>query len=275
MSIKRVVAVGDIHAGHLIGLNGPPWQQQIKEAVADRNKRNKYSKISRALWREFTKMLKDLAAERKIDVLLVNGDAIDGTGFRSGGTEQITTDRLEQAEIAAHTINHTRIFGKPKMSIVMTFGTPYHTGMGEDFETVVADKVGAVKIGSHEWPEVNGCVFDLKHHIGNTSVPYGKGTALSKTRLQNTLWALEEMQPKSKIVLRSHVHRYAGVDDVDGMGFTLPALCGMGSKFGARICEGIVHFGLMYFDIDHHGNVVNWDKKIVKIKEQRATTTVL
>jgi len=49
----------------------------------------------------------------------------------------------------------------------------------------------------------------------------------------------------------------------------------MGSKFGARICSGIVHFGLMHFDIDMRGNIVDWDKHIVIVEEQKAKVTKL
>ena len=53
----------------------------------------------------------------------------------------------------------------------MTYGTPYHFGIGEDWEYIVAEKVGAFKIGSQEWPEVNGVIFDFKHKVENTTVP--------------------------------------------------------------------------------------------------------
>jgi len=265
--------MGDLHCGALIGLTGPPWHQQIKDGVSDINKRNKYSRIANALWQHYDQTLKALAP---IHVLLVNGDMIDGRGTRSGGTELITTDRTEQVGMAAHAINHARLYAGRGFKIVGTYGTAYHTsGDGEDFENLVAKDTGMAKIGSHEWPEVNGVVFDLKHHIGNTSIPHGKGTALLKTMLWNELWAVDEMQPRAKVVLRSHVHRFFGAMEAEKMGFTLPALCGMGSKFGARICEGRVDFGLMHFDIDHKGNIVDFDKHIVRVEEQKATTTKL
>ena len=49
----------------------------------------------------------------------------------------------------------------------------------------------------------------------------------------------------------------------------------MGSKFGARVCEGKVNWGLMHFDINEKGEVVGWDKHLVNIESQKAHVTVL
>ena len=43
--------------------------------------------------------------------------------------------------------------------IVMTYGTAYHTGKDEDFEGIVADRIGGTIYG-HVWPVVNG--FDVQ-----------------------------------------------------------------------------------------------------------------
>jgi hypothetical protein len=265
--------MGDLHCGALIGLTHPDWQQNIKDGIKDVNKRDKYARITHALWKQYKAYLKML---EPINVLFVNGDMIDGNGHRSGGTELITTDRTTQAEMATKAINEVRLHAvKRGFKIIGTYGTAYHTGQAEDFENIVARDADFTKIGSHEWPEVNGKIFDLKHHIGNTSVPYGKGTALAKSGNWNDIWAIDDMQPRADIVLRSHVHRFYECRDLNKMHMTLPALCGMGSKFGSRICEGVVHFGLVHFDIDHHGNVVDWDVHAEPIAEQKATTTKL
>jgi hypothetical protein len=268
MSITRVVAMGDPHCGHLVGLTPPAWQQPMKRT--DTTKRNKYAKVQRELWHEYKRLLKSL---EPINHLLFLGDAIDGDGKKSGGTELITTDRQEQSDMAVECINQVRCYASKKYSIVGVFGTGYHTGNQEDWENRVAEQAGFAKIGSHEWPSVNGCVFDIKHKVGSSTIPHGRGTAVLKEMLWNDLWSKNDMQPDARIVIRGHAHYYIGIDTRDKSGFVLPALQGMGSKFGARQCSGIVDWGMMHFDIDHKGNVVNWDKHLVKITAQRAVTT--
>jgi hypothetical protein len=150
------------------------------------------------------------------------------------------------------------------------FGTPYHTGYEEDWELPVAENAGWEKVGNHEWIDVNGCVFDLKHKIGSSAIPHGRGTAILRDMLWNDLWAMRELQPKARVMLRGHAHYYMGVDTDDCAGFICPALQGWGTKFGSRECSGLVHWGLMHFDVDQKGNIVNWGKHIKKIELQVA-----
>ena len=111
-------------------------------------------------------------------------------------------------------------------------------------------------------------IFDLKHKVGNTTVPYSKGTAISKERLWNLLWNEHDEQPKANIILRSHIHWYFQCGDADWQAIYLPALQGMGSKFGGRQCQNIVHFGAVHFDIEDNGRV-NWKPHIVRVSTQR------
>ena len=269
--MKRVIALSDFHSGHLVGLTPPPWHVKEKRGT-DRTKRGKFARIQRELWGEFVKMLKDLAP---YDYVLFGGDSIEGKGFRSGSTELITADREEQAEIAASVFASVRLYsGRKKVKIAAVYGTPSHVGTDEDWEDIVAEKAGFDKIGAHEWPMIEGVVFDLKHKIGSSTIPHGRGTAVLREMLWGDLWAMNDQQPKADVVLRGHAHYYIGIDTADKAGFVMPALQGMGSKFGARQCSGIVHWGLMHFDCAK-GSVEDWDKHIRVIQTQVATTTKL
>jgi len=272
--MKRVLAISDTHCGAHFGLTPPDWQTNPREhANEDRSKMAKWAKLQRELWDRYCALLKELAP---IDVVLFLGDAIDGKGKKSGGTELITTDRTVQADMAVKVFDTVRLHGRPKHEIKMVsvYGTGYHTGTEEDWENVVADKAGVDKLGSHEWPEVEGVVFDIKHAIGTSTIPHGRGTAMLRDILWNDLWAMDEMQPRASVLLRGHAHYFSGLMTANKSGFILPALCGMGSKFGSRICSGTVHWGMMHFDCNN-GNVLNWDKHIVTIESQKATTTKL
>ncbi len=88
----------------------------------------KYVKIQKAMWDFFQKEISTLQKEKSIDILVCNGDAIDGDGFRSNATELITSDRLKQVSIAKQVIN----FIDAQKNIIVC-GTAYHTGNAEDF----------------------------------------------------------------------------------------------------------------------------------------------
>jgi len=168
------------------------------------------------------------------------GDLTDGDGKRSGGTEQITTDRKKQAAMAIEAIEQIRC-----NDLVFVYGTPYHTGDAEDFEVDIATHFNS-KIGSHEWEEVNGVVFDLKHKQGSTQNP---ATSLFTAVRDNREWAVLGEQPKADVLVRAHSHRYCVLDLEDCLAISIPSLQAYGTKFGARQCSRKVQFGLLALDV--------------------------
>jgi len=259
MAEKRVVIISDMHCGHRAGLTPPDWQSDFR--AGSKTQRNKFAELQRELWQFYADTITDL---RPVDLLVVNGDAIDGKGSLSGGTEQREQDRIEQIDMAAACIQFVEA-----AKIVMTYGTAYHTGKAEDWELLVANAVNAEKIGSHEWLDVNGVVFDFKHHIGTSSIPHGRFTAIARDKLWNELWASHDEQPKADVLVRSHCHYHIHCGGADWLALTTPALQGMGSKYGSRRCSGRVDVGLVWFDVDDDGSYA-WDTAIARLDAQRA-----
>jgi hypothetical protein len=260
--MKRVLILSDLHAGSMVGLTPPGWWVPEKHTGASRTKRNKFARAQRECWAFYESSLKKYGP---FDVLLVNGDMIDGTGWRSGGTEQITTDREEQCEMAAYALRKPLSSGT---KIVCTYGTASHTGTEEDWENIVSGDIGAVKIGSHEWVTVEGVTFDLKHHVGNSSIPHGRFTQPAKERLWNVLWSERKMAPKADIIVRSHVHHFDYCGEWNWLAMTTPALQGMGTKYGSRRCNGTVDFGFIVVECNK-GNYT-WHPVIAQIQAQAA-----
>jgi hypothetical protein len=261
---KRILVVTDPHSGHRSGLTPPAYQQRpvAKSSV----KRNKFAAMQSQNWQAWKKLLRKY---QPFDMMFHLGDAIDGTGFRSGGTELITTSLEEQVDMAVDVCNSVRMHGKKGFKIYGVHGTPYHTasGDGDDWDSVLAEQAGWESIGSHEWIDVNGCVFDLKHKVGSSSIPHGRHTAMAKEKLWNQLWA--DGQPQANVVLRGHVHYHSFCGGPGWLAMTLPALQGAGSKFGARQCSGTVDWGVTVFDVDNKGQF-DWTCDTVQFKDQVA-----
>lgn len=260
---KRVVIMSDLHCGHLVGLTPPHWQSRAARGTW----RYKASQLQADCWKWYTETLDAL---KPIDILIANGDLIDGSGDRSGGTELITTNRASQAEMATTALKYAKA-----KDYVLTYGTGYHTGNEEDFEDEVVkalkaeESINSVKIGSHEWVDVNGCIFDCKHHLGSSGIPHGRFTAIAKDQLWNELWAGHEEQPKADVIVRSHVHYHIFCGTSDWMGLTMPALQAMGTKYGSRRCSGRIDYGFTHFDVNTDGSYA-WQLHKALIKRQRA-----
>ena len=241
----RLLSIADPHCGHLAGLTHPDWWINPRRGKSEWNK---FAAIQREVWTWWEETIKEIG---KIDVTLILGDCIDGDGKRSGGTELITTDRIEQAEMARRALEITKA-----KRYQMVYGTAYHTGKQEDYESLVAEALDAT-IGSHEWLDADGYIFDLKHHIGNSSVPYGQWTQLGKEMVHNTLWAAKGEQPAADVILRGHIHKYCACERRLGKrvvtAMSLPALQGYGSKYGARICSQTIDIGCVVWEIDRNG----------------------
>ena len=240
---KRIVVISDLHCGHRVGLTPKRHQPKV-----DRNAPHYLKKLAQMrayMWRWFEAAITSV---QPIDKLIVNGDAIEGKGEKTGSTELITADRALQAEIAADAINFVGA-----KEVWATYGTPYHTGAAEDWEDIVYSKVNNFrKIEAEGHYDVNGLQIICKHFIGNSSSPVSRATAISTAQVKQMLWALTGHQPLANLIIRSHIHRSFNFGDT-GMNFqswTTPGLQGLGSKYGARQCDGLpIQFGFLVVNV--------------------------
>lgn len=251
--MRRILILADPHCGHMGGLTPPGFQFHPED---EDQVRAKFALLQRAIWDWYSATVARL---QPIDTLIVNGDSIDGKGDRSGGTEQITTDRRQQVRMAAAAIGEARA-----RRVYLIRGTPYHTGKEEDWEDVLAGEVGAAHIGDHDWFEFGGVTLDCKHKISSSIIPHGRYTALSRDALWNALWAERKLQPRAGIVIRSHVHYFVYCGDRDKLAITTPCLQGW-SKFGVRQCSGTVDLGLIYIDIGEDGGF-SWKPELMDLQ---------
>lgn len=263
---KRLLATGDWHVGHHFGLTPPvAWESQDPSNP----RRSKRANFQRALWGFLDEAVEPL---RPIDILELGGDAIDGKGERSGGVEQITTNRNEQAELAAAIVD---FIAPAKVRIV--YGTRYHTGKDEDFEDQLVDKITCtrdVTIQGHGFYDVNGCIIDSKHKLGSSGIPHGRHTALARARLWNVLWNQEHgRQPLANILLRHHVHYHTYAGGRGWLATSVPPLC-YGTAYGIRECEALVDVGMIKIDIYKNGSYT-WQPIFANFPELKASVESL
>ena len=249
--MKRVVVIADLHCGHRSGLTPPTWQyREDGDPMV-----NKFVEYQGKIWDWYAEKM---AALQPIDALIVNGDALDGKGARSGGTELITSDRRVQCQIAAKCIEEA---GARKVYIIK--GTPYHTGDQEDWEEVLGGMVSACHVGNHEWIDAEGVIIDCRHQVSGSSIPHGRYTALARHALWNALWAEREMQPRSDIIVRSHRHFYAYCGEGRWLAISTPALQ-LYTKFGSNYVEGTNDLGII--SIDAEGGKYQWTAHLIDLK---------
>lgn len=260
MRPKRGLIISDLHCGHDVGLTMPQFQP-IPPPGSKRSVQKK-ADLRKKLCRFFMDTVDSL---RPIDFLLVVGDCIEGKGNKSEGVELLAPGRDKQAEWAATAINYIRA-----KTVWMVYGTPYHTGIREDWEDQVQTMVGAKKIEAEGHYDINGLAVTMKHFIGNAGVHSSKKTALNRAVLRNLLWAARDQQPLADLVLRAHVHRFEMIQDATSAAAICPALQGLGSRYGARQLEGLpVDFGLLSLEVQ---DKTHWrlEPHLLSLTEQAA-----
>jgi hypothetical protein len=241
---KRVVVIADTHCGHKFGLTPPDWWTDVQSTT---DRQQKQISFQRAMWEFYAD---EIAKLKPIDILIVNGDCIEGKGDRTGGIELVTSDRLEQVRMAAAVINEAEA-----PTVRITYGTSYHTGKDEDFESSLPEYVkgGDCRVEGHLFLNINGCHFDVKHKIGRSVIPHGRVTPLQRAAVWNAMWAIRDRQPRADVIIRSHVHYYEKWDNDIFMGIITPALQ-YNTNYGIRECEGVVNVGFLMFDVRGKGD---------------------
>lgn len=263
--MKRMLVLADLHCGHVCGLTPPSWQT-APPTTKGRTKRAKFADLQKEAWAWF---VRETSKYRPYDMIFVNGDAIDGRGERSGSTELVTVDREEQANMALVAIQKNMNGRKTK--VALTYGTAYHTGSSEDWENRIAEDLNAVKIGAHEWVNLDGVIFDFKHHIAGSQIPHGRHTATAREALWSALWAEQGLSPSSDVLIRSHVHyhQYCGGGFSEMLRMTTPGLQTMGGKYGARRCSGLIDYGFLVFEASKKEYV--WWARLAELRGQKSS----
>ncbi|MFA5316213.1 MAG: hypothetical protein WC369_02175 [Dehalococcoidales bacterium] len=197
------------------------------------------------------------------DILMVNGDCIEGRQERQGGAEIVTNDRNVQSEMAEYCI---RQWAAKK--VLMTYGTKYHVGdQAEDFEYNIAKEIGA-KIEGRLFFEVEGMTIDARHKVGSSSIPHGRATSLLRDMMWNLVKSAEEEEPRAQIIVRSHVHYNIWIEQPGRIMFTTPALQLSRGRYGSRECTGETHWGAIRLKIEK-GEIIGRDLNIWNLHANR------
>ena len=259
--------ISDQQCGHELGLTPPSWDS---DEPRDPPQRHPKWRMRRAIWDWLEERVRSMPVP---DVLLINGDLIEGKGERSGSTEMLTADRHEQAEMADAGVRQLFYRGNRRPKVFISYGTASHTGKSEDFERNAAVSLGAEDITGEGNINLRGLIVNYKHHVGSSSIPHGRFTAIARDKLWNTLWALRGEYPRADVLIRSHVHYHGFAGTVNSLAMTTPALQGYGSKFGSRVPSGIVDVGFITFQITDRNNW-SWQPHIWRAEFKLAAVVV-
>lgn len=246
----NILLGGDFHSGADTGIT-PPGYEQGPEINNGKNR-----KRQKLIWKAYQEMVNSLPP---IDYFILMGDMVHGADPKDTGRGNVSNNPAVQAEMAIKAIRIVRA-----RKHLLVYGTDYHVTIdGLDVEDLIADALEIPKEtpwrGDHTFPLIEGIQFDLKHRIGCSSLPASRPRILAQEVEHAKQWVLEGVQPMPQILARAHCHYYAEARGTTKQGewlaINVPSLQGLGSTYGARVCVGVVHFGLVLLTMDKEGHI--------------------
>lgn len=186
------------------------------------------TKLQKALfkaWKETPKYF----LQKSPDVIVLNGECVDGINKRSFGSGSWSMDLNDQIRDFEKIIKH---IPKPKHYVV-TRGSNYHvtTDGATNLDELVAEKIQATRYRTHGGSgysdyeaniEINGKYFNFTHHVGFAEWQQYRTTSLAR-ELVKLHFEHEKRGFHTDIAVRSHVHYYVEVRFKSTCGFTNPS----------------------------------------------------
>lgn len=250
-----LVALGDIHAGSRAAVCIP--DQQLAGGGSFR-----YSAAQRALYEAWCGLAKEWSEP---DLLVCNGDAIEGQARKESGVPCWSTDLDDQIECAASLL---KLYKARKY--YMVDGTGYHVDAGgKSLEHHIGERIRAEKIGiagarsdDELFLKIDGVTFHFAHHIS-----IGTGWYKTTPLARELVFALLNESDKHRvdIVCRSHVHYFCGVEFTRQRGYILPCWQTQTRYMRKKSSFGMVPvLGALRFRIYPETGEVKLDKRFFK-----------
>ncbi len=196
---KRDISIGllnDFHVGSAFGL----WPEKF-EGSCGAPKLNVGQGYLLDNWMRIAKEIPDL------DILIVNGDAIDGQAPKDEGRYIIEPDPQFQARAAVKLLEPWKKRVKKGGQVYCTEGTRYHEDVGSTWSEYIAKELGSVPVkdNRYSWDwlllQAGWARVDIAHRQSMT-------IAYRSTMGERELNYSEMQNSPADLVIRAHSHYY-------------------------------------------------------------------
>ena len=219
-SSKTILIYSDIHVGSKVSVCS-----ESPEIIDSENySPNKAQKALFQVWKEVNQEIKT-----KPDVVVINGEPIDGANPKSMGSGVWSTNLVDQIRDFKQIMKYVPT--SKKMIFVRGSGYHVNTGGATNLEEIVAEEMKADRYRAYGGSgftdyeanlELNGKYFNFTHHIGFAQWEAYRTTALAR-ELVKMHFEHERRGHHTDVIIRSHVHYYVQVRFKSILGFTTPA----------------------------------------------------
>ena len=277
----RILIVSDLHVGSSTAICSE------RPVISDLGTTYNPNALQKQFLRAWKDMIKDL--DGPIDLLVVNGECIDGANVKQVGQQSWSTNLEDQMNDAKKLIEMI-----PYKEVMLLRGSNYHDQIdGTNFEEIMASKLrNVVKYrayggqGSTDYfafVEIHGKIFNFTHHIGYSKAESNRTGALAKE--MKGMHFQHDTLGRADVFIRSHAHYFVHVEFANTHGCITPAwkfpdahlfrggLSGTVPDIGAVgfnvYKDGTIEFVKYISDVPMKANVVHLGKR-KKPKKKRS-----
>jgi hypothetical protein len=187
----------------------------------------------------------------RVDILIINGDIIEGENYKERGTGVISTNLHAQSVTATILIQMIEAD-----QIYVTNGSKYHVGQTSG-DQIVCDMVGGTWLGEHQFIKIEDIIVHARHKANYSSVPYSRCTAQRKEAM-----IMKSQGTNVDIYLRSHTHRFNFSGDSNDLTINTPCWKGL-DDYMNKGSQEMPDNGYVLLEID--GPNYRWDYSIFTI----------
>lgn len=237
----RIVIISDLHCGSESGLSPFASAGEIQAALINR--------------------YEDTIAHfgKRPDILIVNGDAVDGTQEKGqgAGDSAWASKQINEAAMLIQMWDAVETF--------IVAGTGYHVRAGKsvDFEEMLANQI---KAEYHR--KLNLCVdgwfrLQCRHKIGSSGIPHGRFTSPNRSKAWGIMNAQHGGGTPPHLSVFSHVHYWGYSEDAFGATMTTPAWQAAGNAHGDTACDGHIDIGAVMLKVGKtEAEGWSWEKRL-------------
>ncbi len=208
---KRILVLSDLHVGSLYA----PWPEGGVRTDAATPTVVQPSEEQRALLECWQHMVRTVP---KLDLVILNGDTIDGESPKEHGRYICAPSPYDQARAAAMLLRPLR---EKTRDLAITFGTAYHEGTGSEAVRWLARELEAQGPFLSYTTTLGGKLIQASHHQTRGWV-YLSGS-VERTILFTLAAASIGRAPRVDILIRSHLHAKRIVHAYGAWGVMTPA----------------------------------------------------
>jgi len=236
---KSLVALGDTH----VGSEGAVMPDEVnsEDCCPGKNRRYFPNLIQKKIYKKWEEMADECP---RPDILLLNGDLVDGKNYKENGMGNWTTDSLLQARVLADLVKML----KPR-KIIATSGSPYHSDSNPNVDKIAVEMCGGTFKGGYANININGKRIYAQHKVSVSksswqyrTTPLGRALVLAALN--------EKDMGHYDIVLKSHAHYFCYAGFSNSLGMILPAWKAYDAFLDTNIEFGNASLGYVKFDFD-------------------------